>query len=167
MTSPLGRYGAGDHEQDEQREVRLLRTPVRVFAAAREHHDDLMRELSLLALSASARPAGEPARLTELIQVLGGEFGAATARPTAEIEHALEAGWDTVDLVFTVPAGVVAAGARLQGLMDEADAFCRAEQLLTVRRTDVIRTFSHWYLEEFRRQVAGEPPSPWTGPLEP
>jgi hypothetical protein len=26
--------------------------------------------------------------------------------------------------------------------------------------------FSHWYLDEFRRQVKGEPPRPWDGPLD-
>jgi hypothetical protein len=25
--------------------------------------------------------------------------------------------------------------------------------------------FTRWYLDEFRRQVAGEPPRPWDGPL--
>jgi hypothetical protein len=51
--------------------------------------------------------------------------------------------------------------------MAEADDFCRREQMLTLQRSDAVRNFSTWYLSEFRRQVAGEPPQPWDGPLNP
>jgi hypothetical protein len=50
--------------------------------------------------------------------------------------------------------------------MAEADDFCRREQMLTLERTEVMRTFAEWYLDEFRRQVNGEPPRPWDGPLD-
>ena len=49
--------------------------------------------------------------------------------------------------------------------MDEADQFCGSEHLLTLPRSPVERRFSWWYLEQFRRQVAGGAPEPWTGPL--
>jgi hypothetical protein len=34
-------------------------------------------------------------------------------------------------------------------------------------RPDLHVRFADWYLDEFRRQIAGEPPHPWDGPLEP
>jgi hypothetical protein len=30
-----------------------------------------------------------------------------------------------------------------------------------------MKDFARWYLDEFRRQIAGEPPQPWAGPLDP
>ena len=166
MTSPLGRYAGPDAGTAELREVRLLGAPVRVWAAGRDHHDDLLRELALLALSRESQ--GElPEQLNSLVSTLGERYGAAAARPTAEIDQALAAGIDTVDLTFHVPADVVTSADELEALMEEADAVCASEQLLTVRRSDTIRTFAAWYLDELRRQVAGEPPRPWTGPLDP
>ena len=50
--------------------------------------------------------------------------------------------------------------------MDEADEYCRAEQMLTLERTQVMRDFAAWYLNEFRRQIAGEQPKRWDGPLD-
>lgn len=61
----------------------------------------------------------------------------------------------------------MAAGAQqLSGLMDEADAFCRSEELMTVARSPVLRAFSAWYLSQFVEQTRGEPPVRWTGPLD-
>ena len=56
---------------------------------------------------------------------------------------------------------------RLATLMDEADEFCQREQMLTLERSEVVKEFSTWYLDEFRRQIGGEPPRPWNGPIEP
>lgn len=161
----LGRYDAGLQDEDRH-EVRLLGTPVRVFAAGRDHHDDLLREFALLALS-DQPPTVDSGRLGELTEVLGVRYGAATARPSAEIDAAIAEGSDTVDLVFTVPGSVVDAAAELEALMDEADRFCESEALLTVSRSPVVRAFSAWYLDEFRRQVAGQAPTSWEGPLDP
>ena len=161
--SPLGRY-SGAADDTTLHEVRLLRLPLRLLVAGREHHDDLMREFALMALSPGSRSV-LPARLTDLVEILGVRYGAATARPSAEVDRALQRGDETVDLTYTVPAHVVEDAARLNALMREADEFCTSEQLLTVCRSPVVVAFSEWYLEEFQRQVAGEPPRPWDGPL--
>ncbi len=47
-------------------------------------------------------------------------------------------------------------------LLDAADDFSRAEQLLTAPRTPDQRSFQIWFLSEFRRQAAGAPPEPWS-----
>ena len=44
--------------------------------------------------------------------------------------------------------------------------FCRQEQMLALARSEVQHRFAQWYLEEFRRQIAGEPPQPWDGPYD-
>jgi hypothetical protein len=163
--SPLGRYGQTVAD-DTMHEVRLIAVPVRVMVAGREHHDELMREFALLALARSDI-APVPTRLVELTQILGIRYGSATARPDEAVDAALTRGDDTIDLTYVVPAHVVDGADTLSALMAEADEFCRSEQLLTLERSPILADFAEWYLDEFRRQVKGEPPQPWSGPLDP
>jgi hypothetical protein len=51
--------------------------------------------------------------------------------------------------------------------MEQADAFCRAEQLLTIATTPVERRFRTWFIDEFIGQAEGADPVPWDGPLTP
>jgi hypothetical protein len=164
--SPLGRYDDDDGREDLH-DVHLLHLPVRVLVASRERHDELMREFALLALGGPSGRPEIPIRLLELIDILGVRYGNAAARPDELVDEAIARGDDTIDLSYTVPAHVLEAADRLDALMAEADAFCRAEQLLTLARSEVMVRFATWYLDEFRRQVAGKPPQPWDGPLDP
>jgi hypothetical protein len=162
--SPLGRY---DPEvSNGVHEVRLLNVPLRILAVGREHHDDVMREFAMLALSTDVSPQHTPARLLELVDVLGRRYAAASARPDAEVDAALARGETTIDLVYHVPEHVATAAAELAALMDEADEFCRERQLLALARPPLVVEFSSWYLDQFRRQIAGGPPQPWAGALE-
>ncbi len=173
--SPLGRYagaedgtGAAGAAWAPEATVRvdLLGVPVRVLAAAREHHDGLLRELRLLALSGSLAGRDAPVRLVELTQELGMRYAAARPRPDAEVDRALQQGLDTVDLVYRVPPSVVDGARLLAALMDEADEFCRSAQLMTLPRAPVVLRFSAWYLDQFADQVAGRPAVRWDGPLD-
>jgi hypothetical protein len=163
--SPLGRY---DTDADNGLfEVRLLNMPLRLLAASREQHDEVMREFAMLALDESLASEHAPARLLELVDILGRRYGAASARPDAEIDAALERGATTIDLVYHVPDHVADAAAQLETLMTEADDFCRQQQMLALARPPLLVTFAQWYLDEFKHQIAGDPPHPWDGPLEP
>ncbi|MCW2571669.1 MAG: hypothetical protein JWO88_1727 [Frankiales bacterium] len=164
--SPLGRYDEVQTDE-ELHQVRLLGLPVRVMVAGRERHDELMREFALLALGSPSGRPDVPLRLVELTQILGVRYGGAAARPDELVDAAAARGEDTVDLTYQVPAHVIEAADHLHALMREADEFCRAEQLLTLARSQVLVDFADWYLGEFRRQIAGEPAQPWTGPLDP
>ena len=162
---PLGRYEPDD--EGTLHEVQLLNLPLRLIATGREHHDEVMREFAMLALDEQLGEGHVPARMLELIDVLGRRYGAAAARPDAEVDAALARGDTTIDLVYHVPAHVTEAAEQLERLMTEADEFCRQQQLLTLERTPLQVRFARWYLDEFRRQISGEPPQPWDGPLEP
>jgi len=166
QVSPLGRYDDSASGEDVH-DVHLLGLPVRVLVASRERHDELMREFALLALGGPFVRPNVPNRLIELIQILGVRYGNAAARPDELVDAAIARGEETIDLTYTVPAHVVEAADNLESLMAEADEFCRSEQLLTLARSEVMVQFATWYLDEFRRQVAGEPPRRWDGPLDP
>lgn len=162
--SPLGRYGTGSEGETLHR-VQLLNTPVRVLLAGREHHDELMRECSLLALGQQdVRELSD--RLRALIDVLGVRYGIAVARPDELVEAAVEHGKATVNLTFDVPAHFAQAAETMDRLMIEADEFCGTEQLMTLARGPVLAAFGHWYAEQVSRQIAGHEPQPWDGPLE-
>lgn len=164
--SPLGRY-ASTADTADLVGVELLGVPVRVLVASREHHDGLMREFRLLALSGSAPRHGVPARLVELTQTLGVRYAAAGSRPDEDFDRALAQGLDTVDLVYRVPPALADGARELSALMDEADEYCRSAQLITVPRTQLMIQFAQWYLAQFAGQVAGGAATRWTGPLRP
>lgn len=161
MTSPLGRYA--DDAHDALVEVLLLDAPVRLWHRAAEHHDELMREMSLLAL-ADHRPE-LPRRLLELVDVLGRQYGAAGSRPDEERDAALAAGLDRADFRFVVPASSAASAQRLRGLLDEVEEFCRTD-LLTLAQPQAQADFARWYIEQFVVQCAGGHPTPWPGPWD-
>ena len=55
---------------------------------------------------------------------------------------------------------------RLGALLDEADAYCKQGELLTLASPPVVRRFRTWYLAEIRAQLAGAAPGPWPGPVD-
>lgn len=161
--SPLGRYAPEDDGGD-LKQVRLLGLPLRLLLAAREHHDGLIREFRLLALTEDKPRAPVPARLVELTEMLGRRYASARQRPDQEIDEALDRGEETIDLDYEVPAAAAQGAAGLEALMAEADTFCADEQLMTLERPPMLQHFAHWYLQQFVAQIAGEPPTPWDGP---
>jgi hypothetical protein len=158
---------ASDGNSRDLHEVRLLATPLALFVRTRQHHDELLRELTLMSLAhddqATTHPL--PGRLAALVETLGRWYEASASRPDAVRDAAIERGDATVDLTYQVPRSIVADLTTLQNLLEAADEFCRSGELLTLPRDTTMTTFDRWYCEEFVRQLDGRPPRPWTGPL--
>lgn len=165
MPSGLGRYADGD-DDETMHTVQLVRVPVRIMEAGRRHHDELMHEFAVLAV-ADDLSDDVPQRMLDLIDTLGRRYGHTGEPGNALFDAAVARGDDTIDLTYEVPEHVVEAADNLAALMAEADEFCRREQMLTLQRSELVRQFADWYLEEFRRQINGEKPRPWSGPLDP
>jgi len=144
------------------REVRLRELPLRLHERSQAHGAGLTREFRLLA---EGGDDGEdvPARLLQLVAVLGERYDSATEEQDALIEAAFAGGQQTLDeVVYLVPGDVAGAATALEALLDEADEFCRSGQhLLTVVTPPELRRYRRWYLSEFVRQLADEPPVPW------
>ena len=159
MSNPLGRF-AGD-EHDGLVDVVLLAAPLVIWQRTSEHHDELMRELALLALAPTNQEL--PTRLLELVDVLGRQYGAAGGRPDEERDAALRRGIDRLDLTFRVPTSTAASAQRMRDLLDEAEEYCRSD-LLTLAQPQVQADFARWYIDQFVTQSAGGPPEAWPGP---
>lgn len=139
--------------------VRILGMPLEIMQRSAEHSDELLREFALIREEGSDHV---PARLLRVIEELRGRFGAFAAGPRQAMQDALDRGDDSVDLEYRVPLEVGDAAERLGALLDEADEFCRSGDLLTMATPPDGLAFRHWYLAEFERQVAGQPPRPWS-----
>jgi hypothetical protein len=145
-------------------EVRIVGLPVDVYREAAEHTDELMREFALMAADPGAHgDAAVPTRLLSLVEELRTRFSGFTAQPDAELNEASIRGDSTLDLFFLVPPDAARGAADLDQLLDEADAFCRSGDLLTLATPPEVVAFRRWFLREFVRQSRGEPPVPWSG----
>ena len=145
-------------------EVRLVRFPLRVYARATEHYQELFREFALLAASTPEDSDEVPARLMRLIDALGRRYPPQTEHE-AERAAALERGELSGDFAIKVPPSAAEASQALEDLLDEADDFCRRGDLLTLAAPAEAADFRRWYLREVIRQIAGDPPTPWPGGL--
>lgn len=146
-------------------EIHLLHLPVKVQRDAAEHHDALMRELTLVRASTST--GSLPQRLLSLVEELHDRFGRFSAEPRSAVESAYRLGDEYIDVTYYVPRESGDAAARLGQLLDEADEYCRrGDHLVTLAASPVTVAYRRWLLDEFVRQSAGQPPVPWTMPLE-
>lgn len=163
----LGRYTPEPQPAEPAADVVLLNFPLQLFAAARQRHDDLMREFALLGMRPlEDRPGREvPARLRELVDVLSRQHGAAAERADAARDAAIARGELTMDLTYRLPRSAVPAIQGLHDLMDAAEEFCLSEQLLTPPRTPTQLAFGTWFFGQLTSQLQGAEPVPWDGPL--
>lgn len=139
--------------------VRILGLPLDVMQRSSEHTDELLREFALIREEGSEHV---PARLLALVEELRGRFGSFSESARQAMLAAMERGDETIDLSYEVPPAVAAAARQLSTLLDEADDFCRAGELLTLATLPEGVAFRRWYLDEFQRQVDGQPPRPWS-----
>ncbi|GAA5107674.1 hypothetical protein GCM10023339_05950 [Alloalcanivorax gelatiniphagus] len=140
-------------------DVRLLGMDVRLHAALRRQYNELRRELRLLSLShQSDYPlAGD---LTSMFANFERQF---PERFHEQIRDAEARGLPHVDVTFPMVRESGPIFVTMTEMFDVADAFCRAERLLSLARTDSQRTFHNWLLGELVHQLDGAAAQPWTG----
>ena len=140
--------------------VSILGMPLAVMQRSSEHSDELLREFALIREEGSDHV---PARLLALVEELRARFGSFSEGALQAMQDAVERGDETIDLLYEVPPAVGDAARQLGDLLDEADEFCRAGDLLTLATPPEGVAFRRWYLDEFQRQIDGQPPRPWSG----
>lgn len=142
-------------------EVRLLGLPLDVYQRAAEHSAELQREFALILERDPSEDVRPPGRLLSLIQQLNARFGVFGGTARAQLEAALGEAGAAVDLSFTVPSAMGPAVAELGGLFDEADAYCRAGELLTLATPPEALAFRRWFFGQIVDQSAGAQPTSW------
>lgn len=165
-----GSSGAGDAAGDPRSagsglllEVSILALPLAIWARAHEHAEGLRREITLVVASeASAHEHHVPRRLLALFDELDADFAALTGEQQPHLAEAADQGRDAIDLLYRVPPEITGACRRLAAAMDAADRYCEeGRYLLSLATPPDALAFRRWYLGEFVRQAAGEPPLSW------
>jgi hypothetical protein len=147
-------------------DVHMLGLPVQLWAAAQEHHDELLREFSLMTFGLEdegTTSAPVPLRLLRLVQQLTTRFAGTSDAQRERLFTAAAAGEQEIDdLVYRLPAAAGPAVRELARIYDEADEYCRAgRHLLTLATPDELRLFRSWYLTQIAAQIEGAAPVPW------
>ncbi len=151
---------AATEDPVERVTIRLLGFPPLPFARFRLWYEELRRELRLLALT----HGGDYPLATELSDLaLEVEQQRRQSLGVEELERAMAAGLDRVDLEYAVPLAAPATMARLLEQFEQVDRFCHDQRLLTAEPTGQLLALRTWYLTEFVRQGRGEAPLPWPG----
>ena len=163
--------GVGDHEaaepifdshtepvvearSDQAVAVQLLGLDVPLATALSRQYADLRRELRLLAV---AHQDAYP--LAANLSAMFASYERQLPRDVHfAIKRARRAGSATINLNVTVEPEAAPILKTMLEMFDLADAFCKAERLLSIQRTPEQRAFHIWYLTEYIRQIDGEPP---------
>lgn len=145
----------------ELHDVALVDLPVSLFLETQQHHDTILRELTLVAL---ATP--EEATAVPRLHALARELYAASTEPQKPFRDAVAAaaarGDDIVTLRLQVPFSTLRGMEDFMLMYDEADEFCRKGELLTPASSAGVAAFRRWLVGELIRQVRdGAPPTPF------
>lgn len=154
----------GTHRDSEELaalvEVHFEGLPLALYADFRQHFRELRRELRLLSLAhESEYPVAK--NLSDLFQRFEEEQRAAIG--SEELEQAIDSGEARAMISLLIAIEAPATMAQMIDLLELADAFCRAERLLSLATTPQQQHFQRWYLGEYVRQARGESPLPWAG----
>lgn len=158
------------HERDDPEptseaavEVNLLGLDVPLYSSLSRQYAELRRELRLLSLShQSDYPlAGD---LTSMFANFERQFPDSYRE---QIRDAEARGLPRVDVSFPMVRESGPIFVTMTEMFDVADAFCRAERLLSMARTGDQRTFHNWLLGELVHQLDGSDAHPWTGSAAP
>jgi anti-sigma regulatory factor (Ser/Thr protein kinase) len=138
--------------------VELHNVDLKLLLGVLNQYNNLRRELRLLALAhESDYPLARD--LSRMFATFERQF------PPAMLDkmgHALRRGGKRANLVFQASPQSSSIFTTMLEMFDLADAFCRAQRLLSLARNPEQRRLQQWLLNEFINQTAGQPPTPWT-----
>jgi anti-sigma regulatory factor (Ser/Thr protein kinase) len=160
----IDRHDESDSEPTSEAAVaiRLLGVDVPLYTSLHRQYNELRRELRLLSLShQSDYPlAGD---LTAMFTSFERQFPDSYRN---QMRSAESAGRPRVDLTFAMVREAAPIFVTMTEMFDVADAFCRAERLLSMARTPRQRDLQNWLLGERVHQLDGAEATPWTGPAD-
>ncbi|HWB72751.1 MAG TPA: hypothetical protein VG452_11085 [Egibacteraceae bacterium] len=142
-----------------------LELPVADYLRARQHHDDIRREFALIALRAEEPASADvPRRLLQLTDELRAHYGAPRDRLAEAVEEARSRGESTAAVDLQVPLELADKAVAWLALVEEADAYCRAGDLLTLESPPDVVRLRQWLVAEIVGQLReGRPSRPYPG----
>lgn len=152
----------------ERHHVVLGEVPTDLLLAAKTHVDNLVREFTLSAAGAASGSTGPlPPHLAALVETVVAGFAEARDAIKRQAVEAARRGDAHVRIELSLGADAVQAAEEYLDALDAADAYSRAERLLTLETPPQHRVFRRWYIGELVRQLRAvsegrEPP-----PVEP
>lgn len=156
--------GESDCQERELVTVRIIGLPLQVHARAQEHAAGLQREFQLIVEQSREDEEHVPARLLQLSRTLSQRYSGFTDEQEDRIQAGIDAGEAALgELVFVLPAHVDEAARAIAAILDQADEYCRAGDLLTLATPPDLVVYRNWYLDNFITQINGAPPTPWPG----
>jgi len=162
----------GTTATDDAVTVVLACLPPRLWLAARQHHDALLRELVLYLAAHDEAPVdvhtADSARwlvshtLTKVLKRLRPE---GAAEPVTAGGRLSSRSWmpETVDLELRVPPSLGPAYGVMQDALDQAERLAVAGQLLVRPGLPEIIECRDWVCDQVVAQLAGVPAAPWPG----
>lgn len=140
--------------------VRLLETPIRLWLAARQHHDALLRELVLYL-------AARDPELVDLAQVhrARGTVSRVVAQ-VAESRSTVRREWwesEAVDVDVEMSPALGPAYTGLRHALDVAEKLATTGELLARPGLPEIVAVRDWVCDQIAAQLAGAAPVPWQG----
>jgi len=144
--------------------VRLIGVPVDLYLRASAHTDELVREFTLISMGerTGVTENDVPARLLKLVDDLRHRYVRRTTEIRTQFEEARRQGLTTVDIEVPGDDTAVDITERLTTMLDEADEFCRAGNLLTLASEPELVAWRHWWRDEVVGQVRdGADPRPF------
>ena len=151
-TSPVAVEGSTD--QDRLVDVDLGDVPTDLLAAAKEHVDNLVRELELAQLGASSGVARAiPPDMIELIDTVLGQFSQVRRAVKELALQAIAAGQERTRLCLSVPVGIADVAQSYLMALEQADSFARAVRLITLATPPQHRAFRRWYVHSLVAQL--------------
>ena len=144
---------------DQAVSVSLRGIDVELATALGRQYADLRRELRLLAV-AHQEDYPLAANLSDMFASYERQL---PREAQLAVQSARRSGAATIDLHVKMEPEAASILATMLEMFDLADAFCKAERLLSLQRTPEQRAFHVWYLTELIQQINGEPPSGFHG----
>jgi anti-sigma regulatory factor (Ser/Thr protein kinase) len=145
--------------------------PVVLSMRLQEHYEALTRECQLLWAAAKRANGGTaprtevPHRLAQLAEEMAGRYVEDRSEPERRRLDAFARGDATIDLAYPIIPEMKKQIVVIRDVLAEMDEYSRRNELLTLSTPADINALTAWVLEEYLRQVDGEPPRPWDGPL--
>jgi anti-sigma regulatory factor (Ser/Thr protein kinase) len=140
---------------DQAVSVSLSGMDVGLATALGRQYADLRRELRLLAV-AHQEDYPLAANLSDMFASYERQL---PHEAQLAVQRARRIGVTSIDLQVKMEPEAAPILATMLEMFDLADAFCKAERLLSLQRTAEQRAFHVWYLSELIQQINGEPPS--------